>query len=165
MGNVLVRRLDTALEAQLEEAARLSGEPVSQIIRRAIESQCREILGERLAPRLRDVIGVVKSAGGRATRRLDFASFHPRYLLECHYVDEAEFIMMTNQTNVTKDLFYEIEQTPEEFRPLLLRIVRSFREGVTLPSAEDSFREGWQDVVAGKTHPIDTLWERVEAEH
>jgi predicted transcriptional regulator len=61
-------RLDTALEAQLEEAARLSGEPVSQIIRRAIESQCREILGERLAPRLRDVIGVVKSAGGRATR-------------------------------------------------------------------------------------------------
>ncbi len=61
-------RLDTALEAQLEEAARLSGEPVSQIIRRAIESQCREILGERLAPRLRDVIGVVKSADGQATR-------------------------------------------------------------------------------------------------
>lgn len=61
-------RLDTALEAQLEEAARVSGEPVSQIIRRAIESQCREILGEQLAPRLRDVIGVVKSAGGRATQ-------------------------------------------------------------------------------------------------
>ena len=61
-------RLDTALEAQLEEAARVSGEPVSRIIRRAIESQCREILSEQLAPRLRDVIGVVESAGGRATR-------------------------------------------------------------------------------------------------
>ena len=61
-------RLDTALEAQLEEAARLSGEPVSQIIRRAIESQCRAILGERLAPRLNDVIGVIESTGGRATR-------------------------------------------------------------------------------------------------
>ncbi|MGH8604656.1 MAG: ribbon-helix-helix protein, CopG family [Gammaproteobacteria bacterium] len=61
-------RLDTTLEAQLEEAARVSGEPVSKIIRRAIESQCREILGEQLAPRLRDVIGVVNSTGGRATR-------------------------------------------------------------------------------------------------
>lgn len=61
-------RLDDALEAHLEEAARLSGEPVSKIIRRAIESQCHEILGERLASRLMDVIGVVKSAGGRATR-------------------------------------------------------------------------------------------------
>jgi hypothetical protein len=46
----------------------MSGEPVSQIIRRAIDSQCWEILGEPLAPRLRDVIGVVKSAGGRVTR-------------------------------------------------------------------------------------------------
>jgi predicted DNA-binding protein len=61
-------RLDPALDAQLEEAARLSGEPVSCIIRRAIEAQCREILGERLAPRLADVIGVVRSKGGRASR-------------------------------------------------------------------------------------------------
>jgi hypothetical protein len=69
----------------------------------------------------------------------------------------------SNQPNVTQDLFHEIEQTPEEYRPLLLRIVRSFREGVTLPSAEQSFREGWQDVMAGDIHPVDDLWERIKS--
>ena len=61
--------------------------------------------------------------------------------------------------------FDEIEQTPEEYRPLLLRIVHSFREGVTvLPSAEDSFKEGWQDVLAGNTHSVDTLWDGIDTE-
>ena len=61
-------RLDKAVEAQLEETARVSGESVSNIIRRAIEKHCEEILGQRLAPRLADVIGVVHSRGGRARR-------------------------------------------------------------------------------------------------
>ena len=59
-------RLDPALEAQLDEAARISGRPVSNIIREAIEERCRHILGEQLAPRLADVTGIVHSAGGRA---------------------------------------------------------------------------------------------------
>ena len=64
----------------------------------------------------------------------------------------------------TRELHHEIEQIPEEYRPLLLRIVHSFREGVALPCAEDSFREGWQDAVAGRTHPIDTLWDGIDAD-
>lgn len=56
----------------------------------------------------------------------------------------------------------EIEQTPEEYRGLLLRIVHSFREGVMLPSAEDSFQEGWQDVKKGKIQAVDTLWDDVD---
>ena len=69
---------------------------------------------------------------------------------------------MTNTSpDYTQQLHNEIEQTPEEYRPLLLRIVHSFREGVTLPSAEESFREGWQDVIDDKTHPIDTLWDGI----
>lgn len=69
---------------------------------------------------------------------------------------------MTNTSpDYTQQLHNEIEQTPEEYRPLLLRIVHSFREGVTLPSAEESFREGWQDVKDDKTHPIDTLWDGI----
>jgi hypothetical protein len=43
--------------------------------------------------------------------------------------------MAMKPSNVTEALVNEIQQTPEEYRPLLLRIVRSFREGVTLPSA------------------------------
>jgi hypothetical protein len=54
------------------------------------------------------------------------------------------FVMATGCVDYTKQLHDEIEQTPEEYRPLLLRIVHSFREGVTvLPSAEDSFKEGF----------------------
>jgi len=65
--------------------------------------------------------------------------------------------------NYTQQLHDEIERTPEEYRGLLLRIVHSFREGVTvLPSAEDSFREGWKDVMEGNTHSIDTLWDGLD---
>jgi predicted DNA-binding protein len=59
-------RLDQALESRLEQAARLSGEPVSNIIRQAIEERCEAILSQRLADRLRDVTGTVRSPGGRA---------------------------------------------------------------------------------------------------
>jgi len=61
-------RLDETLEARLEEAARVSGEPVSAIIRRAIEQHCEQILGQRLAHRLTDIVGAVRSRGGRAHR-------------------------------------------------------------------------------------------------
>jgi predicted DNA-binding protein len=61
-------RLDDTLEARLEEAARISGQPVSNIIRQAIEARCEAILGQKLAHRLRDVTGVVRSRGGRARR-------------------------------------------------------------------------------------------------
>ena len=59
-------RLDQVLESRLEQAAQLSGEPVSNIIRQAIEERCEAILGQRLAHRLRDVAGTVRSKGGRA---------------------------------------------------------------------------------------------------
>jgi hypothetical protein len=45
----------------------------------------------------------------------------------------------------------------------LFKIVHSFREDVELPTAEESFREGWQDVVDEKTHPIETLWDGIDA--
>jgi len=61
-------RLDDVLEARLEEAAHVSGKPISDIIRQAIEERCEAILGQRLSSRLGDVIGVVRSRGGRATR-------------------------------------------------------------------------------------------------
>jgi hypothetical protein len=66
-------------------------------------------------------------------------------------------------TDYTELLHQEIDQTPEEYRPLLLRIVHSFREGVALPTAAESFEEGWKDVIAGNTHPIETLWDGIDA--
>ncbi len=64
--------------------------------------------------------------------------------------------------NYTEQLHQEIDKTPEEYRGLLLRIVHSFREGVTLPTAEQSVREGWQDVRQGNTYPVDTLWDDLD---
>ncbi len=72
-------------------------------------------------------------------------------------------LMTTKVIDYVQQLHDEIERTPEEYRPLLLRIVHSFREGVTaLPSAENSFREGWKDVVENKTQPIETLWDGID---
>jgi len=72
--------------------------------------------------------------------------------------------MAITQNDIKQQLHKEIEQTPEEYRALLLRIVHSFREGVMLPSAEDSLREGWQDVLQGNTQAVDTLWDDLDAQ-
>lgn len=60
-------RLGQELEAQLEEAAQITGEPVSEIIREAVRRRCDEVLGGRLDRRLADVIGVV-SVGGSSRK-------------------------------------------------------------------------------------------------
>jgi len=70
--------------------------------------------------------------------------------------------IMATPSDYLQELQKEIEQTPEEYRGLLLRIVHSFREGVTLPSAKDSFSDGWRDVLHGNVHDIDTLWDDVD---
>jgi len=50
--------------------------------------------------------------------------------------------MSTEPKDVTEQLYAEIERTPERCRPLLLRLVHSFREGIEKdelwPSAADS---------------------------
>jgi hypothetical protein len=67
---------------------------------------------------------------------------------------------------VTERLHAEIEQTPERYRPLLLRLVHSFRAGIEeeepWPSAAESFRDGWRDIKAGRVHPIATLWDGID---
>ena len=70
---------------------------------------------------------------------------------------------MATALDYTKQLHEEIELTPEEYRALLLRIVHSFREGVMLPTAKENFKEGWKDVIAGNTHPIETLWDGIDS--
>lgn len=56
-------RLDAEMEERLNEAARITGKPVSALIREAIEQRCEDILSRRLDHRLADVIGSVASEG------------------------------------------------------------------------------------------------------
>jgi len=75
--------------------------------------------------------------------------------------------MATSAQSVTEALHVEIEQTPERYRTLLLRLVHSFREGIEKdepwPTAEESLREGLRDIRAGRVYPIETLWDNVNA--
>jgi len=63
---------------------------------------------------------------------------------------------MVEVNDITEALHNEIDAVLEADRALLLRLVKSYREGVcdVLPSAEESFREGWRDVLAGNAHPV-----------
>ena len=44
-----------------------------------------------------------------------------------------------------KQLIHEIEAVPDEYLPTLIGLMRLFRQGVTLKTAEDSFRQGWKE--------------------
>ena len=63
-----------------------------------------------------------------------------------------------------KQLVREIHETPIEYWPNLLQLVRLFRETVTLKPAEASFRQGWQEAMTGQTHPVSELWDGIDAE-
>jgi len=56
----------------------------------------------------------------------------------------------------------EIRQTPEEYLPLLLEMVHLFRQSVVLKPAEDSFRQGWREAIAGETMSVSELWSGID---
>jgi hypothetical protein len=73
-------------------------------------------------------------------------------------------VMSNYQATYAEQLIQEIKATPEEYLPLLLKIVRLFRQSITLKPAESSFRQGWQEVMNGETMPLDDLWVGIDAE-
>lgn len=72
--------------------------------------------------------------------------------------------MSAHHTAYEKQLLREIKETPKEYLPGLLLIVRVFRESVVLRPAKESFRQGWKEVLSGETRPVSELWEGIDAE-
>jgi len=70
--------------------------------------------------------------------------------------------MNNYHTNYTNQLIKEIKATPGEYLPILLNIVRTFRESITLKPAENSFRKGWKEAMSGETMPIGELWTGID---
>ncbi len=68
---------------------------------------------------------------------------------------------MLNVSPYLTELEKEIHQIPAEFLPLLLSIVKSYRQSLLLMSAEDSFKQGWQEARQGETYPLADLWEDI----
>lgn len=58
----------------------------------------------------------------------------------------------------------EVSETPAEYLPQLLKIIRVFRESVTLKPAEESFRQGWREAMQGETLPVSELWDGIDVE-
>ncbi len=61
-------RLDQELDDKVQRAAEISGQSVSEFIRRAAEDRADETLMSQPAGRFADVAGVVHGGGGRAQR-------------------------------------------------------------------------------------------------
>lgn len=59
-------RIDPETEEQLEVAAKARGVSESEFIRQAIRREAQVVLGESLEARLADVVGTIRSKGGRA---------------------------------------------------------------------------------------------------
>ncbi len=72
--------------------------------------------------------------------------------------------MTTKSMRYEEQLDCEIKKLPGEYLPNLLQIVRLFRESVTLKPAEDSFRQGWKESMAGETRPVSELWGGINAD-
>jgi len=64
--------------------------------------------------------------------------------------------MDINKSYYVQEIYREVDVTPEEYLPALLEIVRGFRLGVLKP-ADESFKQGMQDVVEGNTMPVSEL--------
>jgi hypothetical protein len=66
--------------------------------------------------------------------------------------------MKNYQAKYTDQLIQEIKSTPGGYLPILLSIVRNFRESVSLKPAESCFQQGWEEAMNNETMPIDELW-------
>lgn len=61
-------RLTPELDERVRDAAAQEGASVSEFLRRAAAERADHVLADRPSERLEDLIGVVRSKGGRATR-------------------------------------------------------------------------------------------------
>ena len=72
--------------------------------------------------------------------------------------------MPSTKSIYRKRVAAEIDAVPEEYLPLLLQMVRSYRESVDLKPASESFQKGWQEAQAGEAVPVKHLWEGIRGQ-
>lgn len=71
--------------------------------------------------------------------------------------------MDTYPSTYSKRINKEIRETPEEYLPALLAMIRLFRESVTLKPADESFLQGWKEALNNEVLPIEHLWDGINA--
>ena len=71
---------------------------------------------------------------------------------------------MTVKITYRKQVLAEVEAIPPEFLPLLLQMIRVYRESVSLQPAAECFERGWQEAQACETIAVRRLWEGIDDE-
>jgi hypothetical protein len=71
--------------------------------------------------------------------------------------------MSVYPSNYSQRINKEIRETPEEYLPALLAMIRLFRESVTLKPADESFLQGWKEALNNEVLPIEHLWDGINA--
>ena len=76
--------------------------------------------------------------------------------------------MVTTAKTITERLHAEIDLVPTDRRAPLLKIVHAYREAVDEETEDidprESLRQAIRDVKAGRTYPIETLWDGIDAQ-
>jgi hypothetical protein len=70
--------------------------------------------------------------------------------------------MIQPEARYREKVLEEVERIPVEYLPFLLNMMQAFRESVTLRTAEESFRQGWQEALQGETRPVAELWDDLD---
>ena len=70
--------------------------------------------------------------------------------------------MEPSNQSYSDQLAAELQQVPEEYMPALIEMIHAFRSGVIQKSFEEELKASLRDAKAGKTYPIDTLWDGIE---
>jgi hypothetical protein len=77
----------------------------------------------------------------------------------------TEVEMATTTHSLYRDQALQaLDNIPQEYLPVLVKMIRAFGESFVLPSAEESFRQGLREAQSGETRPIHELWDGIDAE-
>jgi hypothetical protein len=72
--------------------------------------------------------------------------------------------MANTKSIYRKQVVAEVDAVPEEYLPLLLQMIRTYRQSVDLKPAAESFRKSWKEAKTGETIPLKHLWEGIHDE-
>ena len=90
-------------------------------------------------------------------------TFQFQFFQEHRWCDDADRRGSVSRSDQQQKLLAELEGLPEEYFPLLLQMIRTYRESVLLKPAADSFQSGWEEAQRGETLPVERLWEGIDA--
>ena len=77
---------------------------------------------------------------------------------------EGNIGMMSSMHPYRDQVLAELDALPAEYLPLLLQLMRTFREWIVLKPAAASFEQGWAEAQRGEVAPVSELWEGIDGE-